>query len=427
MPFSTTASRRFLPHATAALVGVAAIAATLLYLPQAGKRTASGGPPASPAPSATPSADVPALPAGVRLNIIAGKDPSGVRQELIAEWNAEHPQAPAHLREIEGDTSRQRLEIRTALRDGSAAVAVLDSVHLSEFAARRDDGTDGLLAELGSDDALVDGFLKGPLATCYWKQRRYGLPFNTDVGLLFTAGGTPEPDSWTEMTDSARASANRRQIALQLGPNEAFVVNVLEQMLAEDKSILNSTGVENVVRRDDWEAAIEPLKKAYAEGLILDSGSEDAGTEALIDGRVRYLRNWPAQYKKIDRRPEVRRLFGPGVLGGQNLVVSRTTPYDEQALELLKFLTNSRSQERLFRVGGFAPTRRTTYGLQAVRDDVPYAAELLTAVEAARPRPITPHYDKVSGLILNNLRPAVLYGRRIDDSFELDMAEALHE
>nr|BFE73940.1 hypothetical protein GCM10020092_072410 [Actinoplanes digitatis] len=173
-------------------------------------------------------------------------------------------------------------------------------MHLSEFAAQRDDGTEGLLAELKSDGTLTNGFLAGPLATCYWKERLYGLPFNTDVGLLFSADGTPEPQSWTELTDSARASANRKQIALQLGPNEAFVVNVLEQMLAEDTTILNPTGTGNVVRLDKWEAALEPLRDAHARGLIVDSESEDASTYAFTKGEVRYMRNWPSQFKKID-------------------------------------------------------------------------------------------------------------------------------
>lgn len=408
MPFSAAKSRRFLPYAAAVLVGAAAIVVSLQFLPP------DEGPPV----------------ANEKLVIVSGEDPTGVRQELVDRWNEANPRAQAELREVPGNTGQQRLAIRAALADGSAAIAVLDSVHLSEFAAPQDGGAEGLLAELKSDGTLTNGFLPGPLATCYWKQTLYGLPFNTDVGLLFSAGGVQPPKDLTELTASAGTATDRKRIALQLGANEAFVVNVLEQMLAKDDTILNATGTDNVVQLEKWEAAIEPLKKAYDAGVIVDSASEDASTEAFKSGEVRYMRNWPSQFKKIDGQPGVRRLFGPGVLGGQNLVVSRKTrdtPRYAQSLELLRFLTNAESQQQLFRLGGFAPTRKTTYVEPQVKKDVPYAAELLAAVEAARPRPVTAKYEDVSRLILNNLRPAVLVDRRIDDSFERDMMEALHD
>ncbi|MEU7616500.1 extracellular solute-binding protein [Micromonospora rifamycinica] len=433
-----------LPLAAATVVGVIMTAFSATFLPTSG----SPGPTPAPthvSPVADPTTDPFApLPPGEKLLIASGADESKnkARKQAVNDWNAKHPDIPADILDVEGNTDVQRAKFRDYL-DPAAPERVdivnLDSVHLAEFADAKAQGSPLLVAldEKAPDipnpitEGMLGDFLPNPLLTCNWQNRLYALPYNSDVGLLFFPAGTAVPKTAAELPEALAAGpAEHQGVAIQLSQDEAFVVNILEQLLAVNQNLLNKDGTPPVVVQAEWEKALTVVRGKVADGQLWyppGSGRSAEEKTALAFGRkeAAAMRNWPVWFGDIQPQPEVRRLFGPGILGGQNLAVAEKSRHKAQAIELIKFLTSAETQQRLLLDGRFVPTTRSTYKSPQVQR-IRYLDELLAAVEEARPRPITPDYYEVSKIILTYLHPVVVRGTPLDPNFEREMNSALN-
>lgn len=160
---------------------------------------------------------------------------------------------------------------------------------------------------------------------------------------------------------------------------------------------------------------------------------EDDSTAAFASGQALSMRNWPVAYRILteaqnDDRPILDAAQvgvtllpgagdgrpGVGILGGQSLAVAAGSDQPAAAQRLIAFLTNARSQQRLFADGGFVPTRTVVYGDDALQDDFPYLADLRTAIDAAQPQPVHPRYELLSEAIRRVVHPYLVQVARGD-------------
>ena len=117
------------------------------------------------------------------LVLLSGRDDSvgGQRQVLIQEWNQLHPDHRVRIDQVTSIADAQRSEMLARARGDGGAVDVLnlDVAWLPEFAEAK------LIRRIS--DAGVDrlAFLRGPLETCEYNGKLWGLPFNTDAALLY--------------------------------------------------------------------------------------------------------------------------------------------------------------------------------------------------------------------------------------------------
>ncbi|MFG1607994.1 extracellular solute-binding protein [Actinoplanes sp. NPDC049265] len=443
MRTSPRLSPPLLPLVAATVVGVVVTALSLLVLPDA-----STGPPPPPAPpSASAAGPLAPLPPGEELLIASGVDESSkkAREQAVREWNDKHRNIPARIVPVAGNADRQRDQFKSLLdptKPDDVDIVNLDSVHVAEFADAAADGSPPLLAALDAsapdvpnpitEDMLRD-FLPNPLLTCYWKNRLYALPYNSDVGLLFFQAGTAPPKTAAELPRALAADpAVPRRVAIQLSRDEAFVVNILEQLLAVDPKLLNKNGTPPRVVQEDWEKALAVVQAEVRAGRLYYPGGKGEGSaeektaRAFERKEAAAMRNWPVWFGEIQPQPEVRRLFGPGILGGQNLAVAAKSRHKAQAIELIRFLTSAETQRKLLLDGRFVPTTESAYKSPQAQS-IPYIGELLAAVKEARPRPITPNYYEVSSVIIENLYPAVTEGQhgQLPATFERKLQDAL--
>ncbi len=70
------------------------------------------------------------------------------------------------------------------------------------------------------------------------------------------------------------------------------------------------------------------------------------------------------------------------------------------------------------------PTVTATYDDPAVKKAMPFAEQLRTAVEQAKPRPVSPVYPQITEAIFKNVH-AVLSGQSDPDSALKDMASQI--
>lgn len=363
------------------------------------------------------------------LVILSGRDDSvgSLRQRLVDEWNEDHPDMRAEIVELPADADAQHAEMLARAQSGQDPVDIynLDVVWVAEFAHN------GYLRPL--EQVNRSQFLDAPLATCEYDGQLWALPFNTDVGLLYynTELVTTPPATMKELNLAIDTMLDPNAEVLagyagQLADYEGLTVNALEviwafggDVVVDGEVVIDSEKTEEALR---WLATVNDPDNRR---ILHDSRffGEAETTAAFREGRVAFMRNWPVAYRQLEPEPEpdpeppagssqfrfaVTRLpgnlilggnpnvfGGRGVLGGQNLAISSTSRRPEAARQLIEFLTSRESQARLMIEGGLAAVRADVYG-DAGQAGHPYAGELLTAIQHARARPITPHYPRFS-------------------------------
>ena len=408
-----------------------------------------------------PSITVPPPPSPLEPGVIrvmsaideSERDP---RFMLLEQWNNAHPANRVELITVprETDAPHERM-VADARDDHSADVYVLDVVWMPEFIQGRYIAP---IDESSLDVLADDPFLTNVLDTCRGsvgdKDGLWALPFNSDAGLLYyrsdlvtTAPGTRSAYlgesakatvAKVKAAPDAAASDIKAATTLQLVPEEILTVNALEAMWAAGGEVVDRFG-RVLLNADKSEVSFDAkaltglkgLAAAFRDSDIILPGSQDAdelkSTTEFMEGHVLFMRNWPVAYDSLATRGDdgisvkVTSLPGaaPSVLGGQNLAISAATNKPRAAQELIEFLTSPSSQLALFEIGGFAPTRPSAY----INSRRPFAQDLRSAVERARPRPALVHYTEFS----REFRKGIARALYADGELEPDFAKRLAE
>lgn len=398
----------------------------------------------------------PAEPGDIRLMSAIDESSDDARFTLIQQWNAAHPENRVELIPVSGETDDQHLSmVNNAQSTRPADVYVLDIVWMTEFIEK------GYIRPL-DESRLVryegDQFLPNSWETCLDlkgdRPGRWALPFNADAGLLYHRSDldVPAPSRWddyfgTSAKDSltaARSTPEARQTApnlvaanaAQLAPEEVLTVNALEAIWAAGGEVVNRTGEvalnadrSEVVFDASARAALADLAEAAHDPAVVapgaDEADEDASRATFTDGQTLFMRNWPVAYDKLMSEGGQAVPFGvttlphDSVLGGQNLAISSATQKPRAAQELIEFLTSPASQLTLFEIGGFAPTRPSAYA----KSRRPYASDLRTVVERARPRPLLVHYTEFSVEFRTGIRRALNAEGELEPDFARKLAD----
>ncbi|MEU9117722.1 extracellular solute-binding protein, partial [Streptomyces sp. NPDC048483] len=323
---------------------------------------------------------------------------SGVRQDLIRAFEKRTGRM-VRIVELPDTADGQRSQLLAAGQSGNGGYDVLniDVAWTAEFAEA------GVIRPWG---ASLDGdFLDSVVKTTEYDGKVWGVPFNTDAGLLYYRkdilheyGYDQPPANWgalKNMAEQVAAAYNRRAaerakgtrggqggkkpprmygMVAQLRPYEGLTVNTLEAA---------------------WDAGGDPDATSFTKGAQVGSLQQGVGdlqrrldaimpheattmdeTESrrwFADGRALFMRNWPVEYASVAEKLTPGRQFDVAqlparpsdgkrmsVLGGQNLALSAHSTRPEGARELIEALTG-RSGERCLLERGFAATRVSAY------------------------------------------------------------------
>ena len=146
---------------------------------------------------------------------------------------------------------------------------------------------------------------------------------------------------------------------------------------------------------------------------------EEQSRRAFESGKYPYMRNWPYAYALGQMNPKVKGKItvSPfpsfegagkgGVLGGHNLVISAYSKNPKGAVTLIDYLTQTEAETRDAAKYSLAPVLTAVYKEPAVTKALPFAAQLLQAVQQAKTRPVTPVYPQVSQAIYKNVNQAL--------------------
>ncbi|TAK46446.1 MAG: ABC transporter substrate-binding protein [Betaproteobacteria bacterium] len=304
-------------------------------------------------------------------------------------------------------------------------VLALDTIWAAEFAQA------GWLRDLSAHVSAADerDLFAAPLASVTWRARRYALPWFVDAGLLYyradllAAEGLAPPRTWTDLAQAVRR-VRVSQPALhgfvwQGKQYEGLVCNALEFIWSHGGDL--DAGAPAAVRGLAFMRALvtDGLSPPYVTTL-----TEEPARVLFGRARALFLRNWPYAWSLLQRAgSEVEGRVGvcplphaPGhpaaaALGGWHLGVNAFSRHAAVAEKLAAFLCAAPAQKALALAYGYSAPRRSLYADPELAAAQPFLASLATLLEAARPRPVSPHYVALSQVLQSEFS-AVLSGRR---------------
>jgi multiple sugar transport system substrate-binding protein len=146
---------------------------------------------------------------------------------------------------------------------------------------------------------------------------------------------------------------------------------------------------------------------------------EEPARLAFEAGKVTFMRNWSYAYALDQKAKKVKGRFAVsplpafegggkgGVLGGNGPVLSAYSKNPKGAMLFIDHLTSPQTLERNMAKYSLPSVLNVSYDSPAVKQAVPYAAELKAAIEAAKARPVSPVYPQISEAVNKNVSAAL--------------------
>ncbi len=380
----------------------------------------------APAPSAdapTPSPEITGTVTFWNGYAADGDEITTFRDVVLPAFRAQYPNVTVEHQEIPYDDLRQKLV--TGLAGGTLPdVLRADIIWVPEFA---DQGALLALDEEMPDFAdITAGMFDGPVSTNKWADHYYGLPLDTNTRVLFyntgvfeEAGVSAAPTTVEEL-ETAMAKVKESLGADHYGYAEggtgpwsilpwiwSFGGGITDDDITAATGTLNGPGtVAAVTKLQDW------LAKGYLSPSILGGGlatSEQFGNDQaamILEGP------WmPGIFK--NQFPELAYEYatvpaGPGgtasVVGGENIVVFKSTDNKDAALAFTRFMVSEEAQLAMGKIGQM-PVLESLAGNPELPDYYPVFQEQLKTAKARTPVPAWPKIDEtVSNAVHKVLR-----------------------
>jgi multiple sugar transport system substrate-binding protein len=363
------------------------------------------------------------------ITYVQGKDNSNVVRPLISKWNKAHPKEKVTFKEQSDQADQQHDDLvqHFQSKDPGYDVVDVDVVWTAEFAAKQ------WLQPLEGKMAIdTNGLLPATVKTATYNGKIYAAPQSSDGGLLYYRKDlvkTP-PKTWDEMMSDCKIAKQHHMgcYAGQFAKYEGLTVNASEAINTNGGAIVGKDGQTPTVDSPEAVAGLNRLVQAFKDGNIPKQAityQEEQGRQAFEAGQLLFLRNWPYVYNlaKTDGSSKVKDKFGvaplPGVsggkgqvpgassLGGHNAAISVYSDHKATAHDFLKFIESAETQKFYLTQGSLAPVRADLYSDPSLKQKFPYLPTLLTSIQNAVPRPVTPYYPAVTKAVEDNAYAAL--------------------
>ncbi|GGZ65554.1 ABC transporter substrate-binding protein [Streptomyces bluensis] len=372
------------------------------------------------------------------ITLASGKDTTGTVQGQLDRWNKQHPDEKVTLVELPESADQQRQQFIQNAQTKSDAYTVLnlDPIWVAEFAANQ------WIDELPAKEFPLDKMIPAVVKTGNYYGKQYGIPFNTNAGLLFYRTdlldkiGAKPPTTWAEMKqdcEKVRKLPEGKGIgcyAGQFDKYEGLTVNFSEAVASAGGNVVDAKGKATV----DTEAAkkgLQFLVDGFKDGTIPKQAAtyqEEDGRRAFQAGKLLFHRQWPYQWTLAgakDGSSKVAGKFGvatlPGLagpgrssLGGLDLAISKFAKNKATALDFIKFFSNEENARTNLKVTSAAPPYAALYDDPALRKQFPYLATLKDSLATATPRPVVVKYGDATAAIQESTSAALSGSKPVD-------------
>jgi multiple sugar transport system substrate-binding protein len=345
-----------------------------------------------------------------------GKDTSGAFGTVVDNFNKANPDANVKLLELPEAADQQREQQIQRLQAESDECDVLgvDVVWTAEYAAQ------GWLQDITSAvEKRKDEFVPSTLDTALYEDKYWAMPFNTNAGFLYYRSDQVQepPQEWEAVYEQAQQDNG---VVYQGFRYEGLTVNFLELLYSAGGSVVNEDGTEATADSQEVRDVLTFMADGIKDGAApkaVTTYKEEESRRAFEAGNATFMRNWPYAYAlgkeskiaddfEVTTFPGYAGNPGAGVLGGYDLAISAYSKNPEGALAFMNFAT-SPDQQVIQAEAALPPVLTEVYSDPKVEKTLPFAADLLKAVEQAQPRPVSPVYPQISEAIFTNVYAAL--------------------
>jgi multiple sugar transport system substrate-binding protein len=352
------------------------------------------------------------------VTLCTGKDTSGSKADAIKEFNAANPDMTVKMLEFPESADEQRNQAiqRLDAKSPECDVFNADVTWTAEFASQK-----WLYDMTPYVEKRKDEFIPSTLETATYQDKFWGVPVSTNSGFLYyrTDEVSEVPKTWQAVYDLA---ARKDGIAYQGAAYEGLTVNFLELAFAAGGEILSPDGTKAAIDSPENLRVLQFMVDGIKDGAArpaVTTYMEEPARRAFESGRVTFLRNWPYVYATASKADATKGNFAvapfpawegggkAGIIGGYNMMVSTYSKNPGGALKFIEFMTSTERQAK--NVIGFsdASPNVAVYDEPKVQKAQPFSQELKTAVEQAKPRPVSPVYPQISQAIYKNVNEAL--------------------
>jgi multiple sugar transport system substrate-binding protein len=355
-------------------------------------------------------------------------DPRGFEQSL-ASFERANPGVLVRAETLPAasDEQHQFYAINLAARSADFDVLALDVIWVAEFARA------GWLRDISHllPEAQRNEFFQGPIEAVTWQGRIYALPWFMDAGVLYyrkdllAKHRLVPPKTWDELANAARTIRERERgmhgFVWQGKQYEGLVCNALEYLWSNGGEVLHAGRV--VLDSPSNRAALAFMRELITSGVtpeFVSTLTEEPAREVFGRGTAAFLRNWPYAWHLFEQQgsavrgkvgvsalPHFAGQQSAATLGGWQLGVNRYTKHPQAAERLAQYLVSPAAQKALALAYGYNPPRRGLYKDKELLAAQPFLGELRAVYESARPRPVTPHYVRMSQVLQTELSGAL--------------------
>jgi trehalose/maltose transport system substrate-binding protein len=398
---------------------IAATGCAALLFGCGGSGDASSGEQPKKGGDATSEALTPAMADSAKGNVTLclPKDVSGAFHKTIAAYNSSQTAVKATLLELSpsADEQRNQLVQRLQAKSPECDVMGIDVIWTAEFANQKwvKDLTQ-VIAPRKSE------FIPATVATGVYQGRNWAAPYNSNAALLYYRSDeiSAAPTTWEQVYSDAAA---KNGIVYQGAAYEGLTCDFLELLYAAGGQVISADGKSPAIDSDATRKVLDFMVAGVKDGAAtrgVTTYMEEESRRYWESGKATFMRNWPYAYAlgnkaaaikgkfKITTLPGIDGKPGAGVLGGTQLAVNAYTDNPGASLAVLNYFTSDTGQ-RLIGESSTPPVTTAAYQDPSVRKALGLPDEIMKAIGAAKPRPVSPVYPQISQAIYNNVNQAL--------------------
>ncbi|HET9317705.1 MAG TPA: ABC transporter substrate-binding protein [Vicinamibacteria bacterium] len=357
------------------------------------------------------------------ITYCTGKDTTGAARDVIKRFNAKYESSKgvsAKLVEFSASADQQRTAFiqRQQAKSSDCDVFSSDVIWTAEFAGQK-----WLYDLTPYMEKKKSELIPATAESTNYANKYWGVPQTSDAAFIYyQQGKSPSPPStWQQLYQDAKSKGG---FVYQGAAYEGLTCDFLEVAYAAGGTVISDDGKSATINSPENVKALTLMVDGIKNGSApkaVTTYMEPETDQAWQTGRYAFMRNWTYSYA-LNNRKQFTKIAGKfkvaplpsfegagkaSVLGGHNSVISAYTKNPGASLLFADFFVSPEVQTAQIKDFSLAAALTKVYDDPAVKNAVPYAAELKQALLQAKTRPVSPVYPQISQAIYKNVNDAL--------------------
>ena len=341
--------------------------------------------------------------------------------KLLPEFERQHPEIKVDLQKLPWLSAHEKL-LTAYAGEALPDVVPMGNTWIAEFEAL--DALEPLEDYISATPGFTpEDYFQGAMNAGRVNGMTYAIPWYSETRLpyyrkdiLRQTGFEQPPETWSEWQTALAAikqSVGTENYSILLPLNE--FEPLLNLAIQQQEPLLRDDGRYGNFRSEGFKQTLTFYKNMFDQGWAPKSSAtaianvwDEFGKgyfSFYISGPwniAEFKKRLPAELQNDWMTMRLPGITGPGasVVGGTNLVIFKQSKNKQAAWKLVEFLSSTETQIKLHAMAGDLPSRRSAWQTPALKND-PYATVFQQQLEAAKPVPQVPEWERIATELRN--------------------------